>query len=89
MTPDEAQAIGARALFGEKYGEEVRVVSMGERLSGTGPAGRTYSLELCGGTHVRRTGDIGLMVVTSEGASAAGIRRVEAHRRIARRRVGR
>jgi alanyl-tRNA synthetase len=79
MTPDEAQAMGARALFGEKYGEEVRVVSMGERPDGeTGPASSTYSLELCGGTHVRRTGDIGLMVVTSEGASAAGIRRVEA-----------
>jgi alanyl-tRNA synthetase len=78
MTPDEAQAMGARALFGEKYGEEVRVVSMGERVAGTGPAGKTYSLELCGGTHVRRTGDIGLMVITGEGASAAGIRRVEA-----------
>jgi alanyl-tRNA synthetase len=78
MAPDEAQAIGARALFGEKYGEEVRVVSMGERPVGTGPAGTTYSLELCGGTHVRRTGDIGVMVITAEGASAAGIRRVEA-----------
>ena len=78
MTPDEAQAMGARALFGEKYGDEVRVVGMGERPGGIGPAGMTYSLELCGGTHVRRTGDIGLMVVTAEGASAAGIRRVEA-----------
>ncbi len=78
MTPDEAQGMGARALFGEKYGDEVRVVSMGERMAGTGPAGKTYSLELCGGTHVRRTGDIGLMVITGEGASAAGIRRVEA-----------
>ncbi len=78
MTPDEAQAMGARALFGEKYGDEVRVVSMGQREAGTGPAGTTYSLELCGGTHVRRTGDIGLMVITAEGASAAGIRRVEA-----------
>jgi alanyl-tRNA synthetase len=83
MTPEEAQAMGARALFGEKYGDEVRVVGMGERqdareAGGVGPAGAPYSLELCGGTHVRRTGDIGLMVVTGEGASAAGIRRVEA-----------
>ena len=79
MTPDEAQEIGARALFGEKYGDEVRVVSMGTRPEGeTGPAGRTYSLELCGGTHVARTGEIGLLVVTGEGASASGIRRVEA-----------
>jgi alanyl-tRNA synthetase len=75
--------MGARALFGEKYGDEVRVVGMGERAEpggsdGIGLAGTTYSLELCGGTHVRRTGDIGLMVVTGEGASAAGIRRIEA-----------
>jgi alanyl-tRNA synthetase len=79
MTPDAAQAEGARALFGEKYGDEVRVVSMGLRPEGeTGPAGRIYSLELCGGTHVARTGEIGLVVVTGEGASAAGVRRVEA-----------
>ncbi|MEM7423947.1 MAG: alanine--tRNA ligase-related protein, partial [Pseudomonadota bacterium] len=79
MTPDEAQEIGARALFGEKYGDEVRVVSMGGRPDGdTGPAGQTYSLELCGGTHVARTGEIGLFVLTGESASAAGIRRVEA-----------
>ncbi|MEM6623618.1 MAG: alanine--tRNA ligase [Pseudomonadota bacterium] len=79
MTPDEAQEIGARALFGEKYGDEVRVVSMGTRPEGeTGPAGTTYSLELCGGTHVGRTGEIGTFVVTSEGASSSGIRRVEA-----------
>ena len=79
MTPDEAQKIGARALFGEKYGDEVRVVSMGARPEGeTGPAGSVYSLELCGGTHVARTGEIGLMVVTGESASSAGIRRVEA-----------
>ena len=79
MTPDEAQEIGARALFGEKYGDEVRVVSMGQRPDGeTGPAGQTYSLELCGGTHVRRTGEIGLFVITGESASSAGIRRVEA-----------
>jgi len=79
MTPDEAQDIGARALFGEKYGDEVRVVSMGERPVGeTGPAGRTYSLELCGGTHVKRTGDIGLFAITGESASASGVRRVEA-----------
>ena len=79
MTPDEAQEMGARALFGEKYGEEVRVVSMGTRPEGeTGPAGKTYSLELCGGTHVARTGEIGLLVVTGESASSAGIRRIEA-----------
>ena len=79
MTPDEAQEMGARALFGEKYGDEVRVVSMGTRPEGeTGPAGPTYSLELCGGTHVARTGEIGLLVVTGESASSAGIRRVEA-----------
>ena len=79
MTPDEAREEGARALFGEKYGDEVRVVSMGERPEGEfGPAGRVYSLELCGGTHVNRTGDIGLFVVTGEGASASGVRRIEA-----------
>ncbi|MEO0993286.1 MAG: DHHA1 domain-containing protein, partial [Pseudomonadota bacterium] len=79
MTPDDAQAAGARALFGEKYGEEVRVVSMGSRAEGEeGPAGRVYSLELCGGTHVSQTGEIGLLKIVSEGASSAGVRRVEA-----------
>ena len=79
MTPDDAEALGARALFGEKYGDEVRVVSMGELPgSGLGANGNTYSLELCGGTHVRRTGDIGAFKLISEGASASGIRRVEA-----------
>ncbi|MEM6933184.1 MAG: alanine--tRNA ligase, partial [Pseudomonadota bacterium] len=79
MAPDDAQEMGARALFGEKYGDEVRVVSMGTRPEGEdGPAGRTYSLELCGGTHVGRTGDIGVFVVVGEGASSAGIRRIEA-----------
>ncbi len=79
MTPDEAVEAGARALFGEKYGDEVRVVTMGRRPGGeTGPVGATYSMELCGGTHVARTGDIGLLKVIAEGASAAGIRRVEA-----------
>jgi alanyl-tRNA synthetase len=79
MTPDDARAIGAQALFGEKYGEEVRVVSMGTlEGSGKGTDGRTYSLELCGGTHVRRTGDIGAMVLLSESASSAGVRRIEA-----------
>ena len=79
MTPDDARALGAQALFGEKYGDEVRVVSMGDlEGSGKGSNGRTYSLELCGGTHVGRTGDIGLFALTSETASAAGIRRIEA-----------
>ena len=79
MTPDDAQALGARALFGEKYGDEVRVVSMGTRpASGIGAAGDTYSLELCGGTHVARTGDIGAFKLVSEGATSSGVRRVEA-----------
>jgi alanyl-tRNA synthetase len=79
MTPDEAQEAGARALFGEKYGDEVRVVTMGHRPEGDlGPAGAIYSMELCGGTHVARTGEIGLLKVINEGASSAGIRRVEA-----------
>ena len=79
MTPDDARAMGAQALFGEKYGDEVRVVSMG-RLdgSGKGSEGRTYSLELCGGTHVARTGDIGAFVLIGDSASSAGVRRIEA-----------
>lgn len=79
MTPDDARALGAQALFGEKYGDEVRVVSMG-RLpgSGKGASKNTYSLELCGGTHVRQTGDIGGFVLLSDGASSAGVRRIEA-----------
>ncbi|MCC1482223.1 alanine--tRNA ligase [Roseibaca sp. Y0-43] len=79
MTPDDARALGAQALFGEKYGEEVRVVSMGTLIgSGKGAEGDTYSLELCGGTHVARTGDIGAFVVLGDSASSAGVRRVEA-----------
>jgi alanyl-tRNA synthetase len=79
MTPDDARALGAQALFGEKYGDEVRVVSMGTLPgSGKGNEGETYSLELCGGTHVGRTGDIGMFALTAETASAAGIRRIEA-----------
>ena len=79
MTPDDARAIGAQALFGEKYGDEVRVVSMGIlEGSSKGADGRTYSLELCGGTHVRRTGDIGAFVALGESASSAGVRRFEA-----------
>ncbi|MEL7105250.1 MAG: alanine--tRNA ligase [Pseudomonadota bacterium] len=78
MTPDDARAIGAQALFGEKYGDEVRVVSMGRADTGKGADGQTYSLELCGGTHVARTGDIGLFVSLGDSASSAGVRRVEA-----------
>ena len=79
MRPDEARGIGAQALFGEKYGDEVRVVTMGERPgSGKGTGSSTYSIELCGGTHVRRTGEIGLFVAVGESASSAGVRRIEA-----------
>ena len=75
MTPDAAIDAGAMALFGEKYGDEVRVVSMGATDSTTKSG--VYSTELCGGTHVRRTGDIGFFKIVSEGAVAAGVRRVE------------
>ena len=79
MSPDDARALGAQALFGEKYGDEVRVVSMGA-LEGTGKGGdgATYSLELCGGTHVARLGEIGLCVLLGDSASSAGVRRIEA-----------
>jgi len=77
MDMDAAIEAGAMALFGEKYGDEVRVVSMGTAEEGD-KAGKTYSMELCGGTHVRRTGDIGLVKIVSEGAVAAGVRRIEA-----------
>lgn len=77
MAVDDAIAEGAMALFGEKYGDEVRVVSMGTAVQGE-KAGKSYSTELCGGTHVRATGDIGLIRVVSEGAVAAGVRRLEA-----------
>jgi len=78
MTPDDARAIGAQALFGEKYGDEVRVVSMGKAKTGKGLDGQTWSLELCGGTHVRQTGDIGAFVALGDSASSAGVRRIEA-----------
>ncbi len=78
MTPDDARAIGAQALFGEKYSDEVRVVSMGRAATGKGLDEQTWSIELCGGTHVARTGDIGLCVVLGDAASSAGVRRIEA-----------
>src|SRR3546814_9347358 len=75
MTPDEAIAEGAMALFGEKYGDEVRVVSMGRTGGDHAPI---YSLELCGGTHVASTGDIGLFKVVNEGAVSSCVRRIDA-----------
>ncbi len=79
MTPDDARAMGAQALFGEKYGDEVRVVSMGQQAgSGKGTDGNTYSLELCGGTHVTQLGEIGAFVTLGDSASSAGVRRIEA-----------
>ena len=74
MTPDDAIAAGALALFGEKYGDEVRVLSM----PSSGDTGRTFSVELCGGTHVSRLGDIALFKIIGESAVASGVRRIEA-----------
>jgi alanyl-tRNA synthetase len=78
MAVDDAREAGARALFGEKYGDEVRVVSMGKQAREQGTNALGWSVELCGGTHVRRTGDIGLITVTGESAVASGVRRIEA-----------
>ncbi len=78
MGVDEAREAGARALFGEKYGDEVRVVSMGKTARERGANALGWSVELCGGTHVRRTGDIGLITLTGESAVASGVRRIEA-----------
>ena len=78
MAVDDARDAGARALFGEKYGDEVRVVSMGKTAREHGSNALGWSVELCGGTHVRRTGDIGLISVTGEGAVSSGVRRIEA-----------
>jgi alanyl-tRNA synthetase len=77
MAVDDAVASGARALFGEKYGDEVRVVSMGTDREGEQPS-KAFSVELCGGTHVARTGDIGVIAISSESAVGAGVRRIEA-----------
>jgi len=74
MPTEQAIAAGAEALFGEKYGDEVRVLTMGNDLD----AEKDYSVELCGGTHVRRLGDIGIFTILSESAVAAGVRRIEA-----------
>ena len=78
MAVDDAREAGARALFGEKYGDEVRVVSMGKSERDRKSNTLGWSVELCGGTHVRRTGDIGLISVTGESAVASGVRRIEA-----------
>ncbi len=75
MDPESAIQAGAMALFGEKYGDEVRVVAMGTQ---GGPGQHEYSVELCGGTHVSRTGDIGLFKIVDESAVASGVRRIEA-----------
>ncbi|WP_121119670.1 alanine--tRNA ligase [Croceibacterium ferulae] len=76
MSPDDAVAAGAMALFGEKYGEEVRVLSIGR--ADWNASGRTYSVELCGGIHVSATGDIGLFRTIGESAVSSGVRRIEA-----------
>ena len=78
MTPDDAIEAGALALFGEKYGDEVRVVSMGGAANDDGGKRAAFSVELCGGTHVRRTGDIGVFKIVHESAVSAGVRRIEA-----------
>jgi len=78
MTPDEAIEAGALALFGEKYGDEVRVLSMGINDDVVGTDGKAYSVELCGGTHVHRVGDIAIFKIVSESAVASGVRRIEA-----------
>ncbi len=78
MAVDDAREAGARALFGEKYGDEVRVVSMGKMPRDSGSNALGWSVELCGGTHVKRTGDIGMISVTAESAVASGVRRIEA-----------
>src|ERR1700750_59184 len=78
MALDDARESGARALFGEKYGDEVRVVAMGAKPREHGRNALGWSVELCGGTHVKRTGDIGLISVTSESAVASCVRRIEA-----------
>src|ERR1700709_681950 len=78
MGVDDARDSGARALFGEKYGDEVRVVSVGKAARDHGGNAVGWSVELCGGTHVRRTGDIGLISVTGESAVSSGVRRIEA-----------
>jgi alanyl-tRNA synthetase len=90
LTPEKAIEAGALALFGEKYGDEVRVVSMGGLVgSGTNEINRKFSVELCGGTHVSQTGDIGLFKIISEGGVSAGVRRIEALTGIeARRHLG-
>ncbi|MFV0298542.1 MAG: alanine--tRNA ligase, partial [Hyphomicrobiaceae bacterium] len=77
MSLEDARQTGAMALFGEKYGDEVRVVSMGVGIGGE-KANKSWSVELCGGTHVKRTGDIGLIRIVAESGSAAGVRRIEA-----------
>ncbi|MDM9628256.1 alanine--tRNA ligase [Rhizobium sp. S152] len=77
MSVDDARAEGAMALFGEKYGDEVRVVSMGQGLHGA-KTGKPYSIELCGGTHVSATGDIGLVRILGDSAVSSGVRRLEA-----------
>lgn len=78
MAIEDAMQTGAMALFGEKYGDEVRVVAMGAPIGESAKPNKAWSVELCGGTHVSRTGDIGLIRIVGESASAAGVRRIEA-----------